>query len=235
MCDETWIPPYCPSTASSCGVAMSLITQSTTVPESSEKRKRKHKSTKGHESKVTDRTKNPGTEHDEEIRPKKRHKKVAAHGDSPTSLHESNSPVIVHTPLIAETRVENATDQEQISDANKPFSGESQLPPVNDPEARLREDDAQVDTGLPPKKFSDLKLSNKTMRAITEDMKFDAMTDIQQKGIPPLLAGRDVLGAAKTGSGKTLAFLIPAVEMLSALRFKPRNGVLLSVICPILS
>ena len=76
-----------------------------------------------------------------------------------------------------------------------------------------------------PKRFSDLDLSSKTMKAI-EDMKFENMTEIQQRGIPPLLAGRDVLGAAKTGSGKTLAFLIPAVEMLSALRFKPRNGML---------
>ena len=77
--------------------------------------------------------------------------------------------------------------------------------------------------GLAPRKFTDLNLSTKTMQAI-EGMKFDAMTEIQQRGIPPLMAGRDVLGAAKTGSGKTLAFLIPAVEMLSALRFKPRNG-----------
>ena len=72
-------------------------------------------------------------------------------------------------------------------------------------------------------KFANLNLSSKTMQAM-EDMKFETMTEIQQRGIPPLLAGRDVLGAAKTGSGKTLAFLIPAVEMLSALRFKPRNG-----------
>ena len=78
-------------------------------------------------------------------------------------------------------------------------------------------------TGVDPKLFSDLNLSSKTMQAI-QDMKFETMTEIQQRGIPPLLAGRDVLGAAKTGSGKTLAFLIPAVEMLSALRFKPRNG-----------
>jgi len=35
---------------------------------------------------------------------------------------------------------------------------------------------------------------------------------------------RDMLGAAKTGSGKTLAFLIPVVELISKLGFKPRNG-----------
>ena len=86
-------------------------------------------------------------------------------------------------------------------------------------------------TGEDPKRFSDLGLSSKTMQAI-EDMKFETMTEIQQRGIPPLLAGRDVLGAAKTGSGKTLAFLIPAVEMLSALRFKPRNGMLKMKLTP---
>jgi ATP-dependent RNA helicase DDX18/HAS1 len=78
-------------------------------------------------------------------------------------------------------------------------------------------------TGANPQKFADLNLSDNTMKAV-EGMGFEKMTEIQQRGIPPLLAGRDVLGAAKTGSGKTLAFLIPAVEMLSSLRFKPRNG-----------
>ena len=63
-------------------------------------------------------------------------------------------------------------------------------------------------TGSDPQSFMDLNLSSKTMQAIS-DMKFEKMTEIQKRGIPPLLAGRDVLGAAKTGSGKTLAFLIP--------------------------
>ena len=74
-----------------------------------------------------------------------------------------------------------------------------------------------------PQRFTQLSLSEKTMKGI-QDMGFEYMTEIQRRAIPPLLTGRDVLGAAKTGSGKTLAFLIPAVEMLSALRFKPRNG-----------
>lgn len=79
-------------------------------------------------------------------------------------------------------------------------------------------------TGTESVKFSDMDLSSKTMEALKE-MGFDNMTEIQSRGIPALLAGKDVLGAAKTGSGKTLAFLIPAIEMLHALRFKPRNGV----------
>jgi ATP-dependent RNA helicase DDX18/HAS1 len=79
--------------------------------------------------------------------------------------------------------------------------------------------------------FSELNLSDKTMKAIGE-MGFTKMTEIQRRGIPPLLAGKDVLGAAKTGSGKTLAFLIPAIEMLSSLRFKPRNGTGVIVVTP---
>lgn len=76
---------------------------------------------------------------------------------------------------------------------------------------------------LPPTEFSSLDLSAGTRRAI-DDMGFTHMTEVQARTIPPLLAGRDVLGAARTGSGKTLAFLIPAVEMLNKLKFKPRNG-----------
>ncbi|TKA57576.1 ATP-dependent RNA helicase HAS1 [Cryomyces minteri] len=86
-------------------------------------------------------------------------------------------------------------------------------------------------TGAEPKKFSDLHLSSKTEEAI-KGMGFEDMTEIQRRTIPPLMAGRDVLGAAKTGSGKTLAFLIPAVEMLSALRFKPRNGTGVILVSP---
>lgn len=36
---------------------------------------------------------------------------------------------------------------------------------------------------------------------------------LQAQAIPPLLAGEDMVGAAKTGSGKTLAFLVPVLEV----------------------
>jgi ATP-dependent RNA helicase DDX18/HAS1 len=86
-------------------------------------------------------------------------------------------------------------------------------------------------TDASPQKFAELNLSERTMKAIN-DMPYDTMTEIQQRAIPPALAGRDVLGAAKTGSGKTLAFLIPAIEMLHSLRFKPRNGTGVIVVSP---
>ncbi|XP_058087184.1 ATP-dependent RNA helicase HAS1 [Magnolia sinica] len=79
--------------------------------------------------------------------------------------------------------------------------------------------------------FSSLGLSEQTMRAI-QDMGFENMTQIQARSIPPLLEGKDVLGAARTGSGKTLAFLIPAVELLYNICFTPRNGTGVVIICP---
>lgn len=80
-------------------------------------------------------------------------------------------------------------------------------------------------------KFSDHRLSAPTLKAI-QQMGFEKMTPVQARTIPPLLAGRDVLGAAKTGSGKTLAFLLPAIELLYSLKFKPRNGTGVIVVSP---
>ena len=61
---------------------------------------------------------------------------------------------------------------------------------------------------------------------------FKNAMQIQARAIPPLLLGKDILGAARTGSGKTLAFLIPAVELLHHSHFSSRNGTGVIVICP---
>ncbi|KAJ4267357.1 ATP-dependent RNA helicase [Fusarium torreyae] len=111
---------------------------------------------------------------------------------------------------------EDTNEDQTENNTDLPDGGKLTLPPVAGAEAQS---------------FDELNLSEKTMKAINE-MKFTKMTEIQRRGIPPSLAGRDVLGAAKTGSGKTLAFLIPVIEMLSALRFKPRNGTGVIVVSP---
>lgn len=68
------------------------------------------------------------------------------------------------------------------------------------------------------------KISKETLHAIN-DMGFSRMTEIQARSIPPLLDGRNLVGNAKTGSGKTLAFLIPAIERIAKLNFKPTHGI----------
>ncbi|EPE09292.1 atp-dependent rna helicase has1 [Ophiostoma piceae UAMH 11346] len=81
------------------------------------------------------------------------------------------------------------------------------------------------------RRFDALAISDRTKQGLA-DMGFETMTEIQTRALPPLLAGKDLLGAAKTGSGKTLAFLVPAVEMLYSLKFKPRNGVGVLIVTP---
>ncbi|GAU96470.1 hypothetical protein RvY_07909 [Ramazzottius varieornatus] len=75
------------------------------------------------------------------------------------------------------------------------------------------------------------KVSDKLLRAVA-DMGFTHMTEIQEKCIPPLLTGKDLIGSARTGSGKTLAFLIPALELLHKVNFHQRNGTGIIIISP---
>lgn len=61
--------------------------------------------------------------------------------------------------------------------------------------------------------FEELDLNDNTLDAL-EDMNFKTCTPVQERCIPPILAGRDVLGVAQTGTGKTAAYLLPILSML---------------------
>ncbi len=61
--------------------------------------------------------------------------------------------------------------------------------------------------------FSSLGISDEMLQAVT-DMGFTSPSPIQAEAIPPILAGRDVIGQAQTGTGKTAAFGIPALELV---------------------
>lgn len=60
-------------------------------------------------------------------------------------------------------------------------------------------------------KFIDLNLSEKVLRAL-EDIGYTETTEIQEKAIPEIQNGNDIIGLSQTGTGKTAAFGIPAVE-----------------------
>ncbi len=62
-------------------------------------------------------------------------------------------------------------------------------------------------------KFSELNLSPKIVRAL-EELDIVEATSIQEKAIPMIKAGKDVIGISRTGSGKTLAFCVPLLEKL---------------------
>jgi len=61
--------------------------------------------------------------------------------------------------------------------------------------------------------FSDLGLASELLRAI-EEQGYTEPTPVQQKAIPPILLGRDVMAAAQTGTGKTASFTLPMLQRL---------------------
>src|SRR5499425_2327576 len=62
--------------------------------------------------------------------------------------------------------------------------------------------------------FADLALRPELLRVLA-DLGYEEPTPIQREAIPPLLAGRDLLGQAATGTGKTAAFTLPLLQRIA--------------------
>lgn len=62
--------------------------------------------------------------------------------------------------------------------------------------------------------FSKLGLSDPILKAVQE-LGYSAPTPIQEKAIPVILTGKNLIAAAQTGTGKTASFVLPMLEMLS--------------------
>ena len=69
--------------------------------------------------------------------------------------------------------------------------------------------------------FRDLGLTDPLLDAI-EAVGYTEPTPIQERSIPIVLMGRDVLGSAQTGTGKTASFTLPMIDILSSGRAKAR-------------
>ena len=63
--------------------------------------------------------------------------------------------------------------------------------------------------------FNELNLSGPVLRAVAQ-AGYEAPSPIQASAIPPVLAGRDLMGCAQTGTGKTAAFALPMLDRLTA-------------------
>lgn len=62
--------------------------------------------------------------------------------------------------------------------------------------------------------FEELGLNEQILDALYY-MNFDKATPIQEKAIPPILAGKDMIACAQTGTGKTAAFILPILNKIS--------------------
>jgi ATP-dependent RNA helicase DeaD len=88
----------------------------------------------------------------------------------------------------------------------------------------LSEDDSVGVSG-----FAELGLAPELCRALS-GLGYEEPTPIQRAAIPPLLAGRDLVGQAATGTGKTAAFALPVLQRIAGR--SERAGVLALVLVP---
>jgi ATP-dependent RNA helicase RhlE len=75
--------------------------------------------------------------------------------------------------------------------------------------------------------FSDFNLDPSLLRGVA-DLGFRTPTAIQRDGLPPGLAGRDVLACAMTGSGKTATFVLPMLQRLLGTRRGTTRGLVVA-------
>lgn len=170
-----------------------------------------------------------------DVKHKKERQQKRKHQESESSESEDNQEQLLNEvdedfDEVAGLLGDDVKDPETKSKKNKNEEYEEEHAPK--PKVQeVKESNGDAGSEDVNDRFDKAGLSEPTLKAIQE-MGFEKMTKVQANTIPPLLAGRDVLGAAKTGSGKTLAFLIPAIEMLYSLKFKPRNGTGVIIISP---
>ena len=78
------------------------------------------------------------------------------------------------------------------------------------------------------KKFTDFGL-NETLLDALFYMNFEEATEIQEKAIPTILEGKDLIGCAQTGTGKTAAFVLPTLNQVAE---EESDGVQVLILCP---
>ena len=105
----------------------------------------------------------------------------------------------------------NAAFAAAVAEMDQPAAEAEQ--PVAEVEQPIIKETITVQPVATGRTFADLNISPDILAAVTE-MGFTTPSPIQAEAIPPIMAGRDVIGQAQTGTGKTAAFGIPALELI---------------------
>jgi ATP-dependent RNA helicase RhlE len=79
--------------------------------------------------------------------------------------------------------------------------------------------------------FNTLGLSDTLLQAVKQTG-YTAPTPIQERAIPEILAGRDVMAAAQTGTGKTAGFTLPLLQLISGRPNRTRNSFRALILTP---
>ena len=130
------------------------------------------------------------------------------------NIQPENDEIVDQNPV----QEEAAQPVTQQLDANAAFQAaladeELPTPTAEVEEKPIIKDTIVVQPVATGRTFADLNISADILAAVTE-MGFTIPSPIQAEAIPPIMAGRDVIGQAQTGTGKTAAFGIPALELI---------------------
>ena len=79
--------------------------------------------------------------------------------------------------------------------------------------------------------FNELNLSGPVLRAVAQ-AGYESPSPIQASAIPPVLAGRDLMGCAQTGTGKTAAFALPMLDRLTANAPRKKGAIRALILTP---
>ena len=79
-------------------------------------------------------------------------------------------------------------------------------------------------------RFDELYLNDNILDAL-DDMRFETCTPIQEKCIPEILDGHDLIGVAQTGTGKTAAYLLPILSLIDD-GFYPEDAINCIIMSP---
>lgn len=75
--------------------------------------------------------------------------------------------------------------------------------------------------------FKDFGFSPELMESL-DAMGFEKATPVQEKSIPPVMEGKDMIACAQTGTGKTAAYLLPVMNKIFTAQMKGTNALILA-------
>ena len=140
---------------------------------------------------------------------------------------------VAKTESVAETPIDDSATETVVEGIADKVIIVSDAPNVTNTEMATTADENKSPVETTPQVdpnqilFSSLDISEELLHAIT-DMGFISPSPIQAEAIPPILAGRDVIGQAQTGTGKTAAFGIPALDLIDV----QDRSVQVLILCP---
>ena len=132
-----------------------------------------------------------------------------------TQATPESEPEVASAAEVPTTTAEEDAEAEPVAeDAAEPSAEDAAEPGAEETaEAELAEAGAEEAAEPAWVRFADLGLAPEVMEAVVHEG-FEQPTPIQERAIPVVLSGRDMIGQAQTGTGKTAAFALPILSRL---------------------